>query len=242
MRDLSLNFFFVAPALRLPFSPVVHPVLEAVFNLVLAWAAAFAAFASDGVVPPGRGGSGRSSMWPTLLGMQFLTNAVLLPYLALRPPPPGLSAAAGGDGKPPSTPRLFAEDLGALEAAVGESRALGPALAVVGAASVGWGLFARGDDFGDVPTRFASASVLLSHDRLGASFLVDLALFAAFQGWLVDDDLRRRGVSDPAKATGELKALRAAAKFLPFFGLCAYAALRPPLPSRGAEGSEAEGA
>jgi len=52
-------------------------------------------------------------------------------------------------------------------------------------------------------------------------------LCACFQGWLVDDDLRRRGV-DPADAG----ALSLAAKFVPFYGLCAYLALRPPLPTR----------
>jgi SnoaL-like domain len=45
--DLSLNFFLVGPVLHLPFSPVVHPVLEAVFNLLLSWAALFAGFLSD---------------------------------------------------------------------------------------------------------------------------------------------------------------------------------------------------
>jgi hypothetical protein len=47
VRDLSLNFFLVAPLLGLPFSPVVHPVLEGVFNGLLAWAALFAGFLTD---------------------------------------------------------------------------------------------------------------------------------------------------------------------------------------------------
>ena len=49
-------------------------------------------------------------------------------------------------------------------------------------------------EFGDLAARTASLGELLSYDRLGSSFVVDLALFALFQGWLVDDDLRRRGV------------------------------------------------
>ena len=71
---------------------------------------------------------------------------------------------------------------------------------------------------------------LLSGDRLGSSFVVDLVLFGLFQGFLVDDDLRRRGV-DP-EAAG---ALRALGKFVPFYGLCGYLALRPPLPTRAEE-------
>ena len=43
-----LNFWLVAPALNLPFAPVVHPGLEGIFNLLLAWAAAFAGFLADG--------------------------------------------------------------------------------------------------------------------------------------------------------------------------------------------------
>ena len=45
---LSLNFWLVAPALGLPFAPALHPGLEGIFNLLLAWAAAFAGFLSDG--------------------------------------------------------------------------------------------------------------------------------------------------------------------------------------------------
>ena len=109
---------------------------------------------------------------------------------------------------------------------MGESKLLGPLLATVGTVALGWGLAAR-PEFGDLPTRLASLGELLSHDRLGSSFVVDLGLFALFQGWLVDDDLRRRGV-DPTAAG----ALRTAARFVPFYGLCAYLTLRPSLPTR----------
>jgi hypothetical protein len=74
---------------------------------------------------------------------------------------------------------------------------------------------------------------LLSADRLATSFVVDLVLFAFFQGWLVDDDLRRRGV-----AKEDAAGLRALAKFVPFYGLCAYLALRPKLPERSAASGE----
>jgi len=73
----------------------------------------------------------------------------------------------------------------------------------------------------------------LSIDRVGSSFIVDLIIFGLFQGWLVDDDLRRRGiVLDEGSADGKIQLLRNVAKFVPFFGLAAYLTLRPNLPTR----------
>ena len=43
-----------------------------------------------------------------------------------------------------------------------------------------------------------------------------------FQGWLVNDDLKRRGVEE-----GELNGLRNIAKFVPFLGLGYYLTARP---------------
>jgi len=212
VRDLSINFWLISPLLNLPFAAVVHPGLEAIFNWLLAWAAAYAGFLSDS--RPGRpAGSTSNDMVPVVAGMQFLTNAFYLPYLVTRPASPD--------------ELTYIEDVGPAAATLGEARALGPALAVVGTGAIGWGLFAR-PEFGDLPTRFQSLCDLLSADRLGTSFVVDLALFAIFQGWLVDDDLRRRGI-DPVDAG----ALRFVAKYVPFWGLCAYLTLRPALPSRG---------
>ena len=56
---------------------------------------------------------------------------------------------------------------------------VGPLLGAVGTGAIAWGVAAR-PEFGDLPTRLASLSELLSTDRLGASFVVDLALFALF--------------------------------------------------------------
>lgn len=198
VRDLSLNFFLVAPTLSLPFSPVVHPLLEAVFNLLLSWAALFAGFLSDerrtkpNLVP----------MLPTVVGMQFLTSAFLLPFLATR------STETATSVKKSQVPFLA------------ESRWLYPALSGVGLYSIYWGLFAR-PEFADRWTSFVD---LLSIDRVGSSFLVDLAIFAVFQGWLVDEDLQRRGVD-----SDEYLALRQVAKCVPFFGMAIYLALRPSL-------------
>lgn len=208
--NLSLNFWLISPLLQLPFAPVLHPGLEGIFNLLLAWAATFAGFLSDG-----RPCRPSGSMLPTVVGMQFLTNAFYLPYLATRAPEN-------------TAETVYVEDLDDTEAKISESRALGPLLAVVGLAAVFWGLFAR-PEFGDFSERWASLMGILSSDRLAFSFVVDLVLFAVFQGWLVDDDLKRRGAS-PQEYTG----LRAVAKYVPFLGLCSYLVLRPSYPSRRA--------
>lgn len=212
VRDLSLNFFLVAPLLKLPFSPVVHPMLEGVFNLLLAWAAMFAGFLSDerkdkpNLLPFG----------PILIGMQFLTSGFLLPYLITR--------------SVETSTQAYEEDIdGDLQRLVGEWRPLGLFLGSVGTASISWGFLARQEEFGiNFSERYTSFIDLLSIDRVGSSFIVDLVIFAIFQSWFVDDDLKRRGV---ALDNAELAGLRNAAKYVPFFGLAAYLTLRPSLPT-----------
>ena len=176
VRDLSLNFWLVAPVLNLPFSPTVHPMLEGIFNGLLAWAALFGGFAIDGLRKssdaPGSGAEappGDNAMLPVLVGMQFLTSAVLLPYLVVRPAPQVSST-------------LSIDKIDALSAA-GESRALPVLLGGVGAASVAWAVLGRTEAFGaELSTRFDSLVQLLSTDRVGSSFVVDLVIFALFQG------------------------------------------------------------
>ena len=209
VRDLSLNFFFVSPILSLPFSPVVHPMLEGVFNILLAWAALFSGFLSDDRVRK----PNLVPFLPTVIGMQFLTSAFLLPYLATR-----------------TTEIETKVSLQELEIPVVESPLLGPFLGGLGVTALAWSSLARVDDFGGWSERVASFWQLMSIDRVGSSFLVDLAVFAVFQGWLVDDDLKRRGVAD-----GELGPLRSVAKFVPFFGMAAYMTLRPKYASQDEE-------
>ena len=209
VRDLSLNFFLVSPILQLPFAPTVHPCLEGVFNLLLSWAALFAGFLSDerkdkpNLLPFG----------PMLVGMQSLTSGFLLPYLFLR--------------TPETSVEVYREDIeGELQAKVAEWRPLGPMLGGVGTLSIWWFFFGR-PEFGELSERYASFMDLLSIDRVGSSFLVDLVIFAVFQSWFVDDDLQRRGVGKD-----ELPLLRNTAKYVPFFGLASYLTARPPLASR----------
>jgi len=213
VRDLSLNFFLVAPILKLPFSPIVHPMLEGVFNFLLAWAALFAGFLSDdrkekpNVIP----------MLPVVIGMQLLTSAFFLPYLSSRTSEPSNTSSV-----------LYMEELEPIHSVLGESPFLGPVLAAVGSASIAWFFLGRQDQFGSVfADRYDSFVSLLSVDRVGSSFLVDLAIFGIFQGWLVDDDLKRRGVNG-----NEYDFLRLVAKFVPFFGLVVYFAFRPELPRK----------
>eukprot|EP00747_Dinoflagellata_sp_TGD_P067513 gnl/TRDRNA2_/TRDRNA2_155307_c0_seq2.p1 gnl/TRDRNA2_/TRDRNA2_155307_c0~~gnl/TRDRNA2_/TRDRNA2_155307_c0_seq2.p1 ORF type:complete len:441 (+),score=60.51 gnl/TRDRNA2_/TRDRNA2_155307_c0_seq2:185-1507(+) len=210
---LSLNFWLIAPLLNLPFAADLHPGLEGIFNLLLAWAAAFTGFLSDG-----RPGRASGSMVPVVAGMQFLTNAFYLPYLVGR--------------SPETDTQVFYEDLDPKEAQVSEWRGLGPLLGTVGTGSIVWGLMAR-PEYGDLATRWASLQELLSGDRLGASFIVDLVIFGFFQGWLVDDDLKRRGVANLTEVSG----LRSLAKYVPFYGLCGYLLARPALPRRAEEAS-----
>jgi hypothetical protein len=48
--NLSVNFWLVLPILTPESAPIVHPVLEGVFNFLLAWAALFSGFLIDGRV------------------------------------------------------------------------------------------------------------------------------------------------------------------------------------------------
>jgi len=214
VRDLSLNFFLVAPLLKLPFAPVIHPGLEGIFNLLLSWAALFAGFLSD----EREDKPNPLPMFPIVVGMQFLTSAFFLPYLATRT-----------SEQIKSSDVICMQDLGFVERTVGESRLLAPILGSVGTASILWALFAR-PEFGSFSERYSSLVQLLSMDRVGSSFVVDLVIFGLFQGWLVDDDLRRRGVNLEDGADYQL--LRAVAKFVPFFGLVFYLTFRPSLVSK----------
>jgi hypothetical protein len=170
--DLSLNFWFVLPTLFPSIAPVIHPALEGLFNLVVAWGLLFWGFLIDG----------RHQRWPIvpfLIGTAFLTNVFYLPWLALRQPNP----------QPPSGRLTALEQLA-------ESRILPISLMGVAIASVIWAIWAR-PEFGDFSDRWIALLDLLGSDRLAYSFLVDLLVFWLFQSWLVGDDMARRRWTDP---------------------------------------------
>lgn len=209
VKDLSLNFWFVLPFFSPDNAPVVHPGLEMIFNMVLSFSGLFAGFLSDS-----RGYKERENLPKVLVGMQFLTNAAFLPYLISR-----------------NNNDVFDEDLALRQdedsnvLKLGESKILPILLTAVFTAGIFWGLFAR-PDFGGLDERFASLGTLLSQDRLGFSFLIDLVYFSVFQSWLVDDDAERR---DWTSTIQEKTTLITIAKRLPFFGLAYYLFKRPTL-------------
>ena len=197
--NLSLNFWFVLPTLIPSIAPVVDPSLEALFNVLIAWALCFFGFAIDERENEYPGG-----MLPYLTGALFLTNVFFLPMIALRSP----KAQPSGDTT-------------ALQR-LGESRLAAFAFGiVVPLLAVCWFGFGRADAFEPgFEARWASLTQLVGTDRLAFSFAADLFVFALFQGVLVPSDAERRGVD--ANAPGAL-----AARFVPFFGLVAWLLTRP---------------
>ncbi len=77
------------------------------------------------------------------------------------------------------------EDIsGNLPCAIADWRPLGLFIGAVGTLSILWELLARPgcSDFG---TRYASFADLPSIDRVGSSVIVNLVIFAKFQGWFI---------------------------------------------------------
>jgi hypothetical protein len=165
--DLSLNFWFVLPLAFPDAAPTLNPVLEGLFNGVVAWGLLFWGFLIDG----------RHQRWPMLpflVGTAFLTNVFYLPWLALRSP----------------TTDPISPPLSPLERGV-ESRGWPTLLLVVAIAAGAWAVWGRpGFDHG--VNRWADFRDLLGRDRLAYSFMVDAIVFWLFQGWLVTDDMTRR--------------------------------------------------
>ena len=261
VRDLSSSFLFLAPALKLPTAAKLHPVLEGLFNGVLAWSFLFAGFLSDersGVGPYGRDAryyermvrnqeelldsgvvlvppvsttkSNLLPLVPTIVGMQFFACAFLLPYLFSRTnerPPADVSLYDG----PRRIRPLYKEELDRPAAVLGEWRGLGIVLGCLGLYSLYWGFAGRaGADFGPPiwvsDKRMLDFMKILDKDRVAASLVINLWVLGIFQGWLIDDDWKRRG-----RSLEEETFLRNVAKFFPFFGLAAYLIFRPRFPS-----------
>jgi hypothetical protein len=167
---LSLNFWFVMPLVFPAVAPELNPVLEGIFNIVIAWGLLFWGFLLDN----------RGQRWPMapfLVGTALLTNVFYLPWLALRQPNP----------QPPQQP------LSRLEL-LAESKALPVSLALIFVLSILWAGFGRPE----MASRWADFLTILHSDRLAYSFLMDMVFFALFQGWLVKDDMARRQWINPA--------------------------------------------
>lgn len=138
-----------------------------------------------------------------------------LPWLVIRPYHDPAAEAA----RP-----LQQEDIPKVEQQLG-AKSLMTFYGLAGVYSIWWTLFGRADVTSTAfSARWASLLELVNSDRLMFAFTTELGLFALFQGALVGDDARRRGLNPNGP-------LALAAKLVPFFGLFAYLLLRPPLPS-----------
>jgi hypothetical protein len=275
VQNLSLNFMFIAPVLKLPMAAKLHPMLEGVFNGLLAWAAMFWGFLSDDRTGFGTGYdrelsmTGQSARYyerlmqnqeqefdngvvvippvsitkrnlipllPTVIGMQFLTSAFFLPYLFARTSERRYqSDYERFDRRGPGPLRvrpLYREELDKTQI-LGEWKGLGVVLGSIGIFALWWGAGGRVEDsalYGppiwESGKRTTEFMKILANDRIAATIILDFWVFGFFQGWLVDDDWRRRG-----RSLDEESFLRNVAKFIPFFGLAAYLTFRPSYPS-----------
>ncbi|EKX41439.1 hypothetical protein GUITHDRAFT_112414 [Guillardia theta CCMP2712] len=196
------------PAIFPDFSPNLHPALEAFFNIVVAWGALFFGFLSDG-------NKQKVPMLPFMIGTAFLTNVFYLPYLGLRESFQKLQESGAVDTQGSDA-----------ELRISESKALPLLLTSVFVVSVLWGAYARGAEYGDAATRLETLwQFVSSSDRLAHSFAVDSLVFWIFQGWLVPDDMRRRGYRNDSALF--------IARSVPFFGLVYYLMTRPKLERSG---------
>lgn len=217
--QLSLNFAFLVPLAFPASASVLHPYLEAIFHVVVAWAVLLTGFAALDITQP----DARPKATPFLLGALLLTNIFYLPFLALRRnSEPRVVASLPALPIPDARPRLVA---------FAESR-LPPAIAgALFVAATLWAVLARGDAFSpDAAVRLAEFARLAFHDDILAfSFVADVAVFSLFQAALVGEDAAsRQWDSHQVRRRAEL-----AARYLPFFGLCYYLwerASRAPLP------------
>ena len=176
---------------------------------------------------------------PTIWGMQFFSSAFLLPYLFARTSERYTTARdLVSDPRDRGFVRrirpLYKEELDKNAMVLGEWRGLGVLLGGIGLFALYWGFCGRPEDFGPPiwvsDKRMVDFMKLLDKDRVAASFVLDLWVYGIFQGWLIDDDWKRRG-----RSLEEEKFLRNVAKFFPFFGMAAYLIWRPQFPSNREE-------
>lgn len=209
--NLSLNFGYIVPLVFPNSAPVIHPVLEALFHIVIAWAFLLTGFAAHDMLNR----TSKPPIQPFLIAALFFTNIVYLPYLALRSPSASDTTSADTNllqSNPPS------EKSQSVFIRLGESP-LVPILSVVLlAVSIPWAFFAR-PEFGPIATRFTSfVNLTTNSDILSYSFVVDSMVFVLFQAALVDNDAHRRSWS--SQKTRDQAIL--IAKFVPFLGLAFY--------------------
>ncbi len=220
--DESLDFFYVAPlldaaGLSLFPAPSVHPAELALFNGVNAWSLMFLGL----LARDGRGK--RLPLLPAWAGQMFLTNLFLLPWLAAR----AGAAPADAPAAPDATDAADAADAAARLppplAALAASPALGIVGGAVGVASVAWFALAEPVSAGSLAERWAHLLRVAGEDRLTLAFFVDCAVYSAAQAWLIGDEMASLRAAQPDVALPP-----AWLRFVPFAGLAAWLATRPP--------------
>ncbi|RWR86858.1 putative transmembrane protein [Cinnamomum micranthum f. kanehirae] len=177
--DLSLNFFFILPFLnsvgiRLIDSPVLHPVSEGLFNFVIGWTFVFAPL----LFTDYRRDRYKGSL-DVLWGFQmFLTNAFLIPYMAIRLNDKDVDNSCNKLSKLGTVMTSGAPVVGLI----------GGVICLISAL---WAFFGRGDGgFGSVPDRLEFFANYVGSERLAYAFLWDVCLYAIFQPWLIGDNMQ----------------------------------------------------
>ena len=195
----STDFFFVLPVLNkfginaLGDAPYVHPVSLGVFN----FAETFIFMLLPLLLMDKRGRDlPTTKMWS--IGM-FLTNAVLLPYMAIRAATPVESwdPASNTDAEGSTESRLGKKGL--------MSKAFGLAGLGIGALSVYWTLF-EDPSVGGFAERAEYFNTLMHTDRVSVAFVVDIALVCIWQAYFMN------------KLDKEAGALA----YIPYWGLCIW--------------------
>lgn len=241
--DLSMNFFFILPLLSPSQAPVLHPVLESTFQIVVCWALLFIGFLSDDISRHCRTAQKQVQkqilpMWVFLVGSALLTNVFYLPYLVLRQNPSSLATIVDTDSSEHSL-RPFTSTKKTVAARhseadmllrIAESRGLPLILCVVALFAMLWG-FAGRPEYPAAPPftleRFQLYwQAFLQKDRLAVSFPIDMLVFALFQAELVPDDMRRRGLNPQSQKGTRMLGV---ARWIPFFGVAWYLWTRPRL-------------
>lgn len=243
--DLSLDFFYVAPALdafglSLFPAPSVHPAELALFNLVNAWSLMFLGLlATDSRGAPRAAAcchmmrrvdrdrlsadtqryktGARLPLLPVWSCQMFLTNVFLLPWLAARAAPDAAAAAEDADAGERLPPPL---------ATLASSPVLGLVGGVVGAASLLWFALApvpeAVDGIASLSERWDHLVAVASEDRLTLAFGVDCVVYSAAQAWLIGDERALLLAAQPDRALPP-----AWLRFVPFAGMAAWLAARP---------------
>ncbi|XP_031491845.1 uncharacterized protein LOC116258684 [Nymphaea colorata] len=203
--DLSLNFFFILPltnsvGIHVMEAPTIHPVSEALFNFVIAWTLMFAPLLFKDRRKENFSGS-LEILWVVQM---FLTNTLLIPYMAIRL----------GDIKN-STSRVKRDPSWLALVMTGGATVVAVIGAIMGVTSIFWGALGRSDEgFGTLADRWDFLVAYLGSDRPTYAFIWDICLYSIFQPWLISDNIQNVD-ENRVKIVNVLR-------FVPYFGLVAY--------------------